>query len=169
MAKNKFGIAVLLCLFVGICSYGQSPLRKRVIDTALAEVGVKELTGKNDGHAVEKYLKVCGLPKGYAWCAAFISWNYQVNCVTTFKSAWAPSWFPKNKALKPGAIPQPGDVGGIWISDRIGHVFFIYKWDAKITQTIEGNTNEAGSREGDGVYIKRRLTRQIYKTANWID
>jgi hypothetical protein len=33
--------------------------------------------------------------------------------------------------------------------------------------TIEGNTNEMGSREGDGVYKKRRYLRTIYKVARW--
>lgn len=153
-----------------VCS-GQSTLklRERVIDTALSQVGVREATGHNDGLAVEKYLKVCGLGKGHAWCAAFISWNYYVCGVTKFKTAWAPGWFPAGKTLKADQIPQPGDVFGLWINNRIGHVGLIYVWGNKVVKTIEGNTNEAGSREGDGVYVKRRLTRQIYRTSKWIN
>jgi hypothetical protein len=33
---------------------------------------------------------------------------------------------------------------------------------------VEGNTNEAGSNEGDGVYKKRRLINSIYQVANWV-
>lgn len=144
-------------------------VRKQVIDSALSQVGVRELTGKNDGIAVEKYLKVCGLGKGYAWCAAFISWNYKVCGVTTYKTAWAPSWFPADKTTIHPKTAQPGDPFGLWIGGRIGHVGFVYKWSDKVVTTIEGNTNEAGSREGDGVYIKKRLRGQIYATSRWIN
>lgn len=169
MAKIKNITVGLLLVLACFCANGQSNLRQRVIDTALSQVGVREATGHNDGVAVEKYLKVCGLGKGYAWCAAFVSWIYYVNQVTTFKTAWAPGWFPSSRVNKPGVTPQPGDVGGLWMNGRISHVFFIYQWSEKVTKTIEGNTNEAGSREGDGVYVKRRLTRQIYKTAHWVN
>lgn len=150
-------------------------LRARVIDTALSQVGVREATGKNDGKAVEKYLRVCGLGKGYAWCAAFVSWVYQVCGVTHFKTAWAPGWFPRNKSIPltfsqgSGQTPKPGDVFGIWINNRIGHVGLVYMWGDKVVKTIEGNTNEAGSREGDGVYEKRRLRRQIYAVSRWVE
>lgn len=132
-------------------------------------MGVREATGKNDGAAVEKYLKACGLGKGYAWCAAFIAWDYKVNGVKALNTAWGPSWFPTNKTLKAGELPQPGDVFGLWINNRIGHVGFVYRYGIQITKTIEGNTNEAGSREGDGVYIKRRLSKQLYKTSRWVN
>ncbi|WP_317899427.1 CHAP domain-containing protein [Aurantibacillus circumpalustris] len=178
MAKNMRGAACLLWLFISLCSNGQSNIRAKrqaVIDTALSQVGVREATGKNDGREVEKYLKIVGLGKGYAWCAAFVSWDYKVNRITTFKTAWAPAWFPENRILFKGTVlkinttPQPGDLGGLWINKRIGHVFIIYAWGDKTVKTIEGNTNEAGSREGDGVYIKRRLRKQIYTVSNWID
>lgn len=188
MAKNKIVVVCLLWLFAGIHTglqgaLGQSQkvkaksekeIRVSVIDTALSQIGVREATGKNDGKAVEKYLKVCGLGKGYAWCAAFISWVYKVNKVTEFKTAWAPGWFPKNKSLPltpsqgGGQTPKPGDVFGIWINNRIGHVGLVYVCGDKVVRTIEGNTNDAGSREGDGVYEKRRLRRQIYAVSKWI-
>lgn len=170
MAKNKLVFACVFWLLTSLCGYGQSTVkRKAVIDTALSQVGVRELSGHNDGKDVEKYLKAVGLGKGFAWCAAFVSWDYKVNKITAFKTAWAPAWFPPQRVLKVGINPQPGDLGGLWINKRIGHVFIIYQWGDKVVKTIEGNTNEAGSREGDGVYVKRRLKKQIYVTSNWID
>ena len=182
MAKNKIVVVCLLWLFAGIHTDLQGALsqsqktkaksekeiRVSVIDTALSQIGVREATGKNDGKAVEKYLKVCGLGKGYAWCAAFISWVYKVNKVSEFKTAWAPGWFPKTKTVKHD-LAEPGDVFGIWINNRIGHVGLVYVWGDKVVRTIEGNTNDAGSREGDGVYEKRRLRRQIYAVSKWIN
>ena len=96
-----------------------------------------------------------------------MSWTYKVNGVTKFSTAWAPAWFPPNRlvAIRAGDDPQAADLFGLWINNRIGHVGFIYRWSPKVAMTMEGNTNDAGSREGDGVYVKRRLTRQIYKVS----
>ncbi len=174
MAKTKNFIIALLWILAAASVSGQGSVRKAIIDSALSQVGVREATGHNDGVAVEKYLKTCGIGKGNAWCAAFITWNYKINHVFAIKSAWVPNWFPESKNIYvrgkySRGPPQPGDPFGLWINNRIGHIGFVYKWDTKIVTTIEGNTNEAGSREGDGVYIKRRLTKQIYAVSKWID
>lgn len=50
---------------------------------------------------------------------------------------------------------------------RIG-VGFVDQWQNKYVITVEGNTNEAGNREGDGVYRKRRTIKSIYVAANYI-
>lgn len=170
MAKNIYISLTLLFLLATFYSSSQSG--NLVIDTALSQIGVREATGKNDGTQVEKYLKSCNLGKGYAWCAAFITWCYQVNKVKAKTTAWAPAWFtPASKVIytraNGGLQPKRGDVFGLWINNRIGHVGFIYKWDAKFVTTIEGNTNEAGSREGDGVYKKKRLTKQVHIVSRW--
>lgn len=67
-------------------------------------------------------------------------------------------------------MPLLSDVFGLYFPEkgRIAHVGFIETWGAKTVTTVEGNTNEAGSREGDGVYRKIRLTRQIYAVARYI-
>lgn len=67
--------------------------------------------------------------------------------------------------------PKRADVFGIYFANlkRIAHVGFIDEWGEKQIITVEGNTNEAGSAEGDGVYRKRRPIVSIYQVANWID
>jgi hypothetical protein len=45
---------------------------------------------------------------------------------------------------------------------RIAHVGFIDSEDKNNYYTVEGNTNEAGSREGDGVYRKIRSKKSVY-------
>ncbi len=67
-------------------------------------------------------------------------------------------------------IPSTGDIFGIYFPEkgRIAHVGFIDRWDGTWLVTVEGNTNTSGSREGDGVYRKRRLVRSIYKVARYI-
>lgn len=67
-------------------------------------------------------------------------------------------------------LPQKGDVFGIYFNNvkRIAHAGFVDEWGDKYVITVEGNTNEAGSREGDGVYRKRRPISSIYQVARWL-
>ncbi|MGV3508178.1 MAG: CHAP domain-containing protein [Sphingobacteriaceae bacterium] len=142
------------------------------------ELGVKELSGKNDGTEVEKYLRYVGLKKGNPWCAAFVCWALGEAGISNPKSGWSPELFPASKviwqrsrSLNAGfENPQAGDVFGIWFSDkgRIAHVGFIDSWDGKWMISVEGNTNEAGSAEGDGVYRKRRLCSSLYQVSDFI-
>lgn len=165
-------ISVLFLVATLMVTDGQS-VRDQVVHSYTNELGVREATGSNDGADVEKYLASAGFGKGYAWCAAFVNWVHESNGIDGPRGpAWSPSWFPDSKVYdRHERPPQPGDVFGIYFKSkqRIAHVGFIDKWDGSKVITVEGNTNEAGSREGDGVYRKRRLARQIYKLSNWID
>lgn len=149
--------------------------RECVKITFTSQIGIEEYGSANAGSSVEKYLKSTNLTKGYAWCAAFVNWTLEHCGIKTHKSAWSPSWFDSMHVVYQNGIgnPRPGDVFGIYFSskNRIAHVGFIYEWKegSKYCITVEGNTNEAGSREGDGVFKKRRLKSQIDKVANWID
>ena len=56
---------------------------------------------------------------------------------------------------------QAGDVG-YWLNpDRSGHIFLVAGFDGELLVTIEGNTDDGGSREGDGVYARRRPRRGL--------
>lgn len=175
MAKTKNFIICLLLIVFNICTSHASDIVTKVKYTYSKEIGVREASGKNDGNKVEEYLKSVGLGKGYSWCAAFVSWTYQQANVSHPKSAWAPSFFPKSKIIyqsgKTFQTPRTGDVFGIYYPSkkRIAHVGFIDTWSDSFVVTVEGNTNEAGSREGDGVYRKRRLKRQIYAVSRFIN
>lgn len=176
MAKSKGNYHT--CLWVFIClllvSYelvGETP-RERVKKTYTSQIGVREATGNNDGLQVEKYLKVSGFGSGFAWCAAFLAWTFEQSQIKAIKSAWAPSWFPMERVIYlQGSIketPQYGDVMGIWINGRIGHVGFVDEWGDKIVITVEGNTSDTSIHEGDGVYRKRRLKQQIFAVSKWL-
>lgn len=179
MAKIIIIFCSLLIPFLAIGRDTESNLKEKVVEIYTSQIGVHELSGKNDGPEVEGYLRVCGLPKGYAWCAAFVSWVFQKSGVDAIKSAWAPDWFKKNVIFKHGKStagmqmsPDQGDVFGIYFPTlkRVGHVGFIHNWNySKSTVcTVEGNTNAAGSREGDGVLKKFRLKSQIYIISRWL-
>jgi len=185
-------------------------VRDRLREIYMAEVGVRELSGRNDGERVAEYLRYTDLGEGYAWCASFVSWVYGQAGFPEPRTAWSPALFPakrviwekgrvleKSQMARPpepqsGArgtsflltnkesaaeqakdntfFPKKGDVFGIYFNsvERIAHAGFVDEWGDKYVVTVEGNTNEAGSREGDGVYRKRRLISSIYRVASWL-
>lgn len=49
-------------------------------DSAIAQVGVREKSGRNDGYMVEQYLKSVGLSKGNPYCAAGQYWRFYSAC-----------------------------------------------------------------------------------------
>lgn len=154
------------------------PIREQLAEVYLSQVGVREAGKNNHGPEVKLYLASVGLGEGYAWCAAFTKWGFdQVGIATTGANAWSPSWFPSNRIIYKrdskslNANGKKGDVFGLYYANlkRIGHVGFIHEWTENYIVTVEGNTNDGGSREGDGVYKKKRLKRQIYAVADWIN
>jgi len=142
--------------------------RKEIILIASKEVGVREKTGNNDGREVESYLKLTGLQKGYPWCAAFVSWVYSKNGLSKPRSAWSPDLFPSSRLT---TTPLPGDLLGIYFPSmkRIAHVGIVERIHTDWVYSIEGNTNNVGGREGDGVYRKMRHLKSIRKFSNWIN
>lgn len=172
MAKIKIFIVFILFFCVHYGAIGQCDC---LIERAESYVGVREATGNNDGQEVAYFLSTTGLGEGYAWCVAFLNAIHEeCRLPTPEKGAWSPAWFPSERTIyirrkAEGITPQPGDVGAIYFQSkgRIAHGYLITAWKDKHVYTIEGNTNEAGSREGDGVYRKRRLKSQVYKVSRW--
>lgn len=140
-------------------------------------IGVREKTGNNDGVEVEMFLKSVGLGKGYAWCAAFVKYCLlQANVKAAEKingmalSAVNYSEMVYNKGKKIKDI-KAGDVGTLYYPSlkRIGHTFFIDKEiNSSIYESVEGNTNGGGSRDGDGVYRRKRSYNSTYNISRWI-
>ena len=142
----------------------------------LSQVGVREVGDNNRGPEVKTYLNSVGLDEGYPWCAAFVSWCHQQVEIEAPISAWVPSFALRDKMVyKQGKIlkrlPKYGDVLMIWFKrlGRPAHIGFVDQWGDKWVISVEGNTNEDGSREGDGIYRKRRLKRQIWAVSNFIN
>lgn len=158
-----------------LSSFGQGIAPDSLTATYLREVGIREATGHNDGARVEAYLQSVNLPKGNPWCAAFVSYCLQANHIKNPRSGWAPAYFTPTSTIwtrggLKNRLPMPGDIFGVWFESkgRIAHVGFVHKYGTTYTITVEGNTNAAGSREGDGVYMKRRLTKQLYKVSRYV-
>lgn len=153
-------------------------LRDDIQKTYTSQIGIRELSGKNDGIQVEKYLNYVWLKKGQPWCAAFVSWVYGQNGIKKARSGGCVYLMEQGvviyksaKVVANRSSPMHGDVFFIWYANknRVAHTGFIDKWTDDVVTTVEGNTNAAGSREGDGVYRKKRLKRQIYAVTTYIN
>lgn len=140
---------------------------QKIVQIAQSQIGVRELSQKNDGQAVEDFLRYTGLPKGNPWCAAFVSWVYGKAGFTAPKTPWSPALFPQHKLTK---SIKPGFVYGLYDNKkrRIVHCGIATKKDSDWVLGIEGNTNIAGSIDGNGVYLKRRHALTIHAIADWI-
>lgn len=156
------------------CAAHAADTRTCVVASASYDVGVREATGHNDGPEVERYLKHVGLGKGHAWCAAFVCYHLSECGVKNPRSAWSPSvasggqrvWSPR-KAVRD---PLPGDVFALYYPalKRVGHVGFVSAFKRRYIDTVEGNTSGPGSREGDGVYARRRELSKVHSIINYI-
>lgn len=144
---------------------------------ASKNVGKREI-GRNAGEFVAAVLKAVGLGTGYPWCAAFVRYCLdRSGCkgVGPRKGAAAVitwhRWALENGRQIPMMQAGRGDLF-YWLNkDGTGHIGWVvecYKSAGGVgyaIDTIEGNTNASGSREGDGVY---RKTRQVTDNIKFI-
>ena len=150
------------------------PVKMTLPEIYLSQIGVREATGKNDGPEVEMYLRSVKLGKGYPWCSAFVAWSLDEAEIPHRINAWSPTAENRSNIVYQArrfiSEPEPGDVFTIWYNNlkRIGHTGFHHqRLDNGMIVTVEGNTNEAGSREGDGVYKKYRRLNTIHSISRW--
>lgn len=141
--------------------------RASLISYAEKEIGVREQTGNNDGPRISQYLHTVGLSHREPYCAAFVCWVYAQAGFNQPRSGWSPDLFPGSRLARSAL---PGDVLGIYFKayGRIAHVGLIVRQEGDFIISIEGNTNLAGSREGEGVYLKKRHIKTIHSMADWV-
>uniref|UniRef100_Q01VH8 Peptidoglycan-binding domain 1 protein n=1 Tax=Solibacter usitatus (strain Ellin6076) TaxID=234267 RepID=Q01VH8_SOLUE len=151
-----------------------------VLAIAGGEVGVmEEPPGSNRGPKVNQYLASVGLNAmdgSFAWCAAFVYWCFAQASATlsvpnpAIRTAGAldvwnlagPKGFRRvtcAEASDRPALVNPGVIFVISTGGGHGHVGFVESVSGVVLTTIEGNTNDGGSREGVGVF--RRTARRI--------
>ena len=155
-------------------------LRGTVLDVASLEVGVLEdPPGSNSGKRVREYQRTVNISAGDPWCVAFVFWCHgqaaakldisnpmAKNCCT---GGVLDLW---NRARETGvptittaqadddtSMVRPGMVFIISTGNGNGHTGLVSRVVGHQMETIEGNTNDGGSREGIGVF--RRTGRTI--------
>ncbi|MEO8665498.1 MAG: CHAP domain-containing protein [Ignavibacteria bacterium] len=152
----------------------KSEIIKNVLAIAAGEIGVmEEPVGTNSGPEVDGYLECVGLGPGCSWCAAFVYWCYNEACKKSGKknpvyktagvlSHWNNSSAKKitwQNAFEDPSLVKPGQVFIMSYGGGLGHTGIVEKVNGGFLTTIEGNTNDGGSREGIGVF--RRTGRKI--------
>jgi hypothetical protein len=150
-------------------------IKDTLVKLAKAEVGVQEIDGTNCGPRVNEYKSATNLPASepWPWCAAFICWLIKESDIVetaTFQrprtaGAWAfEAWSRAQDKTTSTKKPHGGDIeAGDIVVFRFSHIgLAISGPDANgFVQVIEGNTDTAGSREGGGVFQKKRSLSQI--------
>jgi hypothetical protein len=142
--------------------------RERIVAIAAKEIGVREATDNNDGPRVEEYLAYTDLGKGYAWCAAFVSWCYGKAGRDAPRNAWSPALFPNVRCYTKEQIQReavrPAELFGIYSQrlGRINHVGIVRKLEGRYILTVEGNV-------ANRVLSKRRALATVYAFSNWLD
>ena len=146
-----------------------------VVKVATSQIGIMEdPPGSNKGPVVDKYLASVGLPPGLFWCAAFVYWCFDKAAVKNgranplVKTGHVMTHWNKTKgkkiltaeAVDKPSLIKPGHIFMMNTGGSSGHTGIIEKVEGGFVHTIEGNSNNAGSRNGIGVF---RLQRKIAK------
>lgn len=169
-----------ICLFSQV-KY-ELPCNKDLLEKshelAISQIGVTELTNKNDGYEIDKYQIAAGYWRGcqYPYCASGQYWCFSeaakllnfCNCmIPIYRTGSTYLMFNKAKQLgrKVKYSPKKNDLL-FWIVTTTGHVERI---DSMLkggwVKTIAFNTSSGtgNQRDGEGVYLKKR---NIYSPLN---
>jgi hypothetical protein len=151
------------------------------IEFAVTQIGVMESPlGSNRGPEVDKYLRAVKLDPAadsFPWCVAFTHFCYKMAAESSggenphtrtagvldhwAKAAQNPAArrVLKNQAVANPALVRPGSLFIIDVGEGAGHSGMVVGTANGRLSTIEGNTNNNGSRNGIGVF--RREARKI--------
>lgn len=142
---------------------------------AAATYNIRE-HGKNKGRAVKAIQGFAGTLSDVPWCCASMDIIYEIGCVLANVpcvlnpglscSAFITQAHRLGRTFKSPTQAKPGDfivlTGGTGPKaadgeryQHIGMIVSVLRPDGYF-ETVEGNTNAAGSAEGDGVYFKLR-------------
>ena len=139
---------------------------ERVLTTAAKEVGYRE--GKSRSGSFDNNTKYADAVKGLEWadfqpwCCTFVAWVAMKAGVPklyprTASCDTAGLWFKANKRWS--EYPAVGAQVFYGSPRDLNHTGVVVSYDDTFVNTIEGNTNDTGAREGNGVYAKTRRRR----------
>lgn len=150
-----------------------------LVAVARQEIGIEEVNGTNCGTRVNQYKAATNLPltKSWPWCAAFVCFCVReamrmtgIKETKTFRRPTTASAYDfKNWSLAQDATthtksPHRGDIhAGDIVIFKFSHIGIAISSPDKNgdVQTIEGNSNVQGSREGGAVGVHTRALSSI--------
>lgn len=147
-------------------------LWERSLQIATTQVGVRELTGRNDGTQVRAYLRSVDLNEGHPYCQAGQYWTFDIaigelgmdrTAIPLLRTGSTQrAWFDAVKrGRKTSVVPHVGDLI-TWVIGKTfqGHVERIVAvLDGGWVRTIGFNTSSGtrgSQRDGGGVYYRYR-------------
>jgi hypothetical protein len=153
-----------------------NPLLVETLRFAAKQIGVMEQPlGSNRGPQVDFYLKSVGADLGTPWCAAFVYFCFQQAAVglgsanpvirtASVLDHWnraGAAGIPRlgrDECVATPSLVRPGMIFIIINSNGSGHCGLVESVTGSLLTTIEGNTNDTGSREGIGVFRRQKRT-----------
>lgn len=135
------------------------------LQIAIGEIGKEEIPrGSNWGENVEKYLQTVGINFPASWCMALMYWCFDQAAhklsLTNplFKTGGVLAQWNNRVSchIAPTAVIQAGDIFIMDFGRGLGHTGIVESVSEGVIHTIEGNTNDTGSREGYEVCRKQR-------------
>lgn len=147
------------------------------LEVAISQLGVSEVPkNSNRGPEIKKYLNSVGLPEGYAWCMAFVYWCFKKASeragipVPFHRTAGVADCWNKTALshrltadnMRKRTEPLPAGTLVIFKFKTGWHVGMVESSSKTVRNeiellTIEGNTNDEGSREGFEVCRRKRM------------
>lgn len=173
---SLFGAAPVVAAPTGIAG--------AALGIAVSQLGVMESPiGSNRGPQVDQYLRSVGLGGGFFWCMAFVHWCFEQaasgqGIANPFPktAGCAVAWARVRKtapqrtvtaaaALADPTIVRPGFVFILDFGGGAGHTGFVKQSLGGPLRTVEGNSNNDGSRNGVGVFElnRRKITDKSLK------
>lgn len=144
-----------------------SQLSDAAIKVAQSQLGAHEQPiGSNWGHPVQDYLASVDIDFPASWCMAFVYWCFDKASKQEslgnplIKTAGVLNAWGKSTHYQV-TDPQPGDIFIMDFGGGHGHTGIVISVDDHTIHTIEGNTNDTGSREGYEVCIRTRVKTSI--------
>ena len=150
------------------------------VNIALSYEGVHETEGHDRGPEIDMFLRSQGLPPGNAWCASFVSFcimhaakSLGIKPRFVYGGSVYKLW-TRNPSLQLKA-PEENcvfllDHGLSKGGQRIGHTGFVItptdEYD--LMTTMEGNTDESGSRSGGHAMRRTRNVSEFAKGYGWL-
>lgn len=148
-----------------------------VVAAANTFIGLVEEGGENRGQLIERFLEGVNQPPGEAWCAAFVHhvgfyahYDHVLKASSWPLPATASCYELGRFAARRGILEREPNVGDVFLKydpklGRFAHTGIVVGVDSDNPQaelgihrcaTVEGNTNDNGSANGNAVLRKDR-------------
>lgn len=164
------------------------PVRAVFLKEAEDYVGRMEEGGDNRGPAVEFFQKLGEIRPGQPWCAAFVNAVAEIACSkknvrsplegvhldssTNDLEGYVQAYYEhsrRNGWLREDGRPGVGDLFMVYHGgelDRYAHIGIVAALSEQGFMTVEGNSNDDGSRNGIGVFQNLRTYQRRIVFAN---